>query len=185
MKNKFIDAEFWSLTTGGAFQRANVYRKDLPDKGLENKKKEFKSRLREIVAEITTQYVNGNIDDEQHIENIRKIIKDSVSDILNDGKLKFGVAQKLLNLHLKYEWCRDKIPEPPHCPVDRVVLTEYDKMHVSSWTKMDSEEEYRTHINHLRTKFHTPVRSLAMWELEMFSRRFEKEVKSVKRKSLC
>jgi hypothetical protein len=35
---------------------------------------------------------------------------------------KYGVAQKLLNLFLKYLWCLGTIAEPPHCPVDRIII---------------------------------------------------------------
>ncbi|MBU2940168.1 hypothetical protein KO494_11535 [Lacinutrix sp. C3R15] len=42
MKNKFINSEIWSLTIGGAFQRANVYKPDV----LEKDKKDFKFMLK-------------------------------------------------------------------------------------------------------------------------------------------
>lgn len=38
MKSIFINSEIWSLTIGGAFQRANVYKPNV----LEKDKKDFK-----------------------------------------------------------------------------------------------------------------------------------------------
>ncbi|SDJ63273.1 hypothetical protein SAMN05216338_105731 [Bradyrhizobium sp. Rc2d] len=41
---------------------------------------------------------------------------------LRDGIYWYVVAQKVLNLLLKYYWCLARIPEPPYCPIDRIII---------------------------------------------------------------
>ena len=44
-------------------------------------------------------------------------------DVLNGGKLFFGVAQKALNIYLKYLWCSNFDVRPPHCPFDYDIIS--------------------------------------------------------------
>ena len=87
--------------------------------------------LRKTVLELSTQYRNP-VKDHQYMVNIVDLINTTKDEILIDGQLNFGSAQKLLNLFLKYEWCRGKIPEQPHCPVERVVLSELSRCRTES-----------------------------------------------------
>lgn len=57
-----------------------------------------------------------------HIVALQKAVTDEHGDNLAGGKLKFGRAQKLLNMYLKYLWCAGKMPEPPHCPFDDIII---------------------------------------------------------------
>jgi hypothetical protein len=174
MKNKFIESELWYLSLSGAFQRNNVYQKQIDDKNGE-KKKAFKKKLRESIIYIVKQY-NEVIDDDKHIANIENLIADNKNEILVNGKLNFGTAQKILNLYLKYLWCTERISHlPPHCPVDRVILKELSKYKTESWTKMENEIQYMNHINALRELAKKEHLSLAEWELLTYSKLSEKK----------
>jgi len=166
MKNKFLDNELWILSIAGAFQRAKIYAEHSPEK----QRIAFRKRLRDKVLEIYEQY-RSPVSEEQHVDNIIDLIECTKDEILIGGQLKFGSAQKLLNLFLKYEWCRGQILEPPHCPVDRIVLSEVDKYKTESWTKMVGPDDYMRLVDSLRKKAVAESMSLANWELEVFNRR--------------
>jgi len=71
------------------------------------------------------------------------LIYTKADGILRDGNYRYGVAEKLLNLALKYYWCLGHIPTPPHCPVDRIVI---EKTHLRgrvNWTEIKDEPQYR------------------------------------------
>lgn len=172
-KKNFINSEIWSLTIGGAFQRANVYNPDV----LEKDKKTFKLELRSYINKtIVPSYKNGNLSDDLHIANIKNVQQYSskFDEILTNGQFNIGVSQKLLNLYLKYLWCLDIIPEPPHFPVDRIIQEKLKYKPLIAWTKIETEEEYMSIINFARTKINPKEEfytSLAVIELNLFSRR--------------
>lgn len=89
--------------------------------------------------------------------------------ILKNGTYKYGVAQKLLNLALKYYWCLGYIPEPPHCPVDRIIIDKTQLKGKVNWTEIEDEHEYRQVIEAVRKIAGTE--SLARWELLNYGRR--------------
>ena len=62
-------------------------------------------------------------------------LTNSFPDVLYEKKIPIGIAQKAVNLYLKYMWCFGWIPEPPHCRIDRTVLEAVDDQ--DDWTKMD------------------------------------------------
>ena len=77
-----------------------------------------------IEEDIFKSYKNG-CSEEQHYKNIESLIaKANVlgSVLLGPDGYKYGVAQKLLNLAVKYMWCLEHINEPPHCPIDRIII---------------------------------------------------------------
>lgn len=166
MKQRFLDDELWILSVTGAFQRAKIYLESANEKA----KAAFRLKLRDKIIELSKKYMIG-VSDLQHISNINKLINDCPDEILVDGRLKFGPAQKLLNLFLKYEWCRELLPEPPHCPVDRIVLSELDKYNPVSWTKLSGADDYLNLIQQLKTLATTQNLSLPEWELQVFNRR--------------
>ena len=166
-KNEFLMHEFFILSIGGAFQRGNVYEKKNVS---EDERKEFRKELEKELIEISKSYINGEVASEKHIENINKLINFSKGKkILNDERLKFGIAQKLLNLYLKYLWCSEKIKIPPHCPFDRIIL---EKLGVKdNWTQMDNLESYKKWIESAKIVSEKNNLKIAEWELGAFNRR--------------
>ena len=99
----------------------------------------------------------------QNIENLSDVLSEKYGEILNGDNLCIGRAQKSLNLHLKYEWCRGNIIQiPPHCTVDRTILQKVG-IH-DAWTKCDSIEEYKYWMERLKEK--AGEKELAEWELQ-------------------
>ena len=186
-QHDFLNQEIWILTFGGAFQRAGIYKKDYPEKT----RTAFRQTLRYEVEKLVKEKYNNQVFPDQHITNINALVKFSESTKIKGEPIpiNFGVAQKLLNLYLKYLWCLDKIPEPPHFPVDRMIQEKLNKVvrhkdnkhlnilpiKVEPWTQFEDNEQYdkiielakqiRNNINKFKDM------SLAQLELELFSRR--------------
>lgn len=179
----FIQNEIWILTFGAAFQRACIYNK----MATEKQKACFKRKTRDFInTNILKKYKTEKVTDLQHIENIKSICdySSNFSDIFSKGRINFGIAQKMLNLFLKYMWSLGHIQEPPHFPVDRVIqimLIDHAKqmgvtsIRLEAWTKFNDEKHYLKVINSAREligknekyQYH----SLAELELELFDRR--------------
>lgn len=174
-QQQFIRNEIWMLTYNAAFQRANVYK----DHENENDKKNMRRSLRHFINNEILQEYNAVVNDEKHIANIHKVISKSkeFSNILNNGEFSFGVAQKMLNLYLKYYWCLGNLScTPPHFPIDRQIQIELKIGNIISWTTELNEIEYMRIINFARAKLaEYKIENIAELELELFERRGEKE----------
>lgn len=84
--------------------------------------------------------------------------------------MRYGTAQKILNVHLKYLWCLGRITDPPHFPVDRRIQETMKMKNVLSWTKhMKKEEEYMKVIDFAVSQKHGEE-SLAAFELRLFEK---------------
>lgn len=168
-RNEFILYEVWMLSTFGAFQRANIYNKDVK----EAERKEFKTKLKDyIINNLIEQYKN-EVSEENHIQNILAVsnFTSTFHSILNEGKMNIGISQKLLNLYLKYLWCLGKISTPPHFPVDSIIQKDLDVSNPVRWTKMTTIDEYLRIINVAKELLHKyPYKSIAELELYLFER---------------
>lgn len=171
LQNNFINEEIWILTFGGAFQRSGVY----GDISLEDQRRTlFRKDIKNYVEKtILPQYQNSLIDEDTHIKNILKFSEWSKehSEIINGGYLKIGISQKLINLYLKYQWCLGNIQQPPHCPFDRIIIQKLGYNPIPSWTKLDSEKEYREFASKAKEIADMSNKSIAEWELSVFQRR--------------
>ena len=83
------------------------------------------------------------------IQSIRRGLVEKYGDILHQGKIRFGVAQKSLNLHLKVLWCKGEIPCPPHCTLDDNVLEE-TRWDGAKWSRLENAAEYEDCIEKCR-----------------------------------
>jgi hypothetical protein len=88
------------------------------------------------------------------------------ANALNGSRFRIGSAQKALNLYLKMLWCFDRIPAPPHCPFDRIVLSHVPDCERIKWTELDSPSEYRRIVSCARS---VAGGSLAEWELRSYT----------------
>lgn len=168
-KSLFINSEIWILVFGGAFQRAKVYKEGIN----EGKRKEFREYLIQYIeSELYPQY-KAEVSEEEHIVNIERFIihANRKAELLKDNVFRFGVAQKLVNLFLKYHWCLGNIACPPHFPIDRIIQEKL-KIPITAWTEMDDVSQYLSIISVAREISSAEGQSLAQWELMNFSRRF-------------
>lgn len=182
MKTTFLNNEIWILTFGGGFQRANIYKNN---KVKTKDRKEFREALRNHIENLVDDQYQDEIDEEKHIRNILSIVKFSQNNSFGEAPIaiNFGVAQKLLNLYLKYSWCSGKLKtDPVHFPVDRLIQGKLNKeamelnippRELKAWTQFDDEEDYKEVIEFAKKvraqKY--PNLSLAEMELEIFTRR--------------
>jgi hypothetical protein len=149
----------------GALKRNKTYKAEV----TEREKREFRRSFEDLLRHHSNSYIQAlvPIADDQHCETIGNIARDLTrvfADSLVNGRLRFGTSQKALNLYLKYIWRLKGTVPPPHCPIDRIVLSA--GRIADAWTKYDSKEQYMTWINLLRGKF--ALESLAEWEYEFW-----------------
>ncbi len=165
----FLNYEVWILTFGGGFQRAGVYMADVVDEI----KSEFREAIRNKISNIVlNKYKETSVTSAAHIKtliDVKKWIDANYSHILTDGEIKFGVVQKLMNLYLKYQWCLGLVNMPPHCPFDRIIISEMKLHKPPAWTKMNSVETYKMLVN--KASELAGKKAIAEWELDVFSRR--------------
>ena len=161
----YLQAEFITMTILGSLGRSSTYRKG----ATEAEKKEFRKSLGVFLLEQAPRYVTP-VDEGEHL----RIVTDMCStlsaghgDALRNGRFRVGVAQKALNLFLKYLWCAGWCAEPPHCPFDSIVIARLPKAAQLAWTKLDDIEEYVALVAAARQA--ALGRSLAVWELMEYS----------------
>jgi hypothetical protein len=108
----------------------------------------------------------GPCTERQHYLNLAQLVEFGTGALpgsLRDGRYRYGVAQKLLNLALKYHWCLGQISEPPHCPIDRIIIEKTHLRGQVNRTEIVDEEQYRAVIEAVRRK--AEPESIARWEL--------------------
>lgn len=170
MKKKFLIDQAMVNSIGAAFQHAGVYVQGLKDN--DERKDVLRKALAKELQSLVATYANA-VTEEAHYQNIVSLadtltrqFKDS--GILRNGRFRIGIAQKALNLYLKYLWYLGDIPTPPHCPIDRRII---DKLNLNwrergnyDWTKLDDIEKYKTLIQNCKDKAGSA--SVAEWELK-------------------
>lgn len=164
----FIQNEILNSTLAAAFRRANVFVE-------EGERHDDFGKKKEVLRNIIKKYLIGlgnpykrDVDHLKRITDLKELIDKAAEGqgILRDDQITIGVAQKLVNLYLKYLWCLGVIDEPPHCPVDRAVLS-WVKWKGPSWTKKEfGAPEYRDAIALCRDNAEP---SLSRWELKKFN----------------
>lgn len=165
----FLDEEFLASSIRGAFGHAGIYRGKTPEK----RHRELGGELRRLLREYARAY-GSDVADETHNKNIRELaekLSREFKDVMKDERFRIGVAQKALNLYLKYLWCMGRIPTPPQCPFDSEVLRE---ARVSgSWTGLADMEGYRLWVEKARSVAGTNSR-LSEWELRLWNEKIRR-----------
>lgn len=168
-KQEYLTNELWILSWGASVQRANLFQA-----GVRNKERQdFRQAVIEYLKQQLLPQYADRVPEGVHERNIIDLSEFGTStehDILEPEGYKIGVAQKLLNLHLKYLWCLGVVAEPPHCPVDRIVIGKTDLRGTVAWTRITTIDEYRRIIAALKEKAAERRMSLAEWELSIYER---------------
>lgn len=167
-KHAVIKDSLWQVTVYASFQRAKIYNATATDAD----KRQVKELLRCEIQKKAKSYSN-EIREAQHVKNIKAIAdainKKYASCLLHD-QIPIGVVQKAFNLHLKLMWCTGQAAEPPHCPIDKVIIDKLPYKHRRSWTKIRDIETYKHLVGALKTLAEKSERSLAIWELEEYEK---------------
>jgi hypothetical protein len=169
-RSKFIVSELWILSWNASVQRAGLFNNGATERSRRTFRRKVISYLE---AEVLPRY-RKSVSDAVHCRVISQVAKDCSalegSDVLGLDGYRIGIAQKILNLQLKYLWCLGSIPEPPHCPVDRVILERTRLRGTIAWTRIRSIERYEEAIGALRECANAAGLSLAQWELRTYDR---------------
>ncbi len=163
-QENFIAQIILSNTQGSSFQHAYVYAKNTPKQDKRNYVGAFRNKL-ETLKDTYSQEVSEK-DHIKNIENFQEELTREFPNILNGERMRLGPAQKAVNLYLKFLWCLGYIKEPPHCPIDRTVLTEVGSD--INWTKLDDVNEYKKIIELIRARAKEGKQSIAEWELDLW-----------------
>jgi hypothetical protein len=117
----FLLGELWMLAWGASVQRANLYKRGYSSETqpvLKNAQRLSDHLFGYLLSEIIPNYTD-ELEEEQHYKHIDDLIacaNSAGSRVLGELGYKYGVAQKLLNLFLKYLWCIGKIAEAASLP---------------------------------------------------------------------
>lgn len=164
-RQAFLRDVVFGITLNGTVQRGKLYREGSTD----TQRRALRSTLRRALENLIEQYRNG-VSEAEHLANIdtlARTLSDEHPDALNSGRFRIGSAQKALNLYLKLWWCLDRIPTPPHCPFDAIVLSRVPGCERVRWTQLDSLPEYQRIV--ACAKAAANGASLAEWELHLYT----------------
>lgn len=123
--------------------------------------------LRKQLIAVGKHYQSRNLNEAEHLEQIRRFAADVTmihGHLLHGGKFRFGVAQKLMNLYLKYLWSAGVVKLLHHCPLDGLIASESGIGY--EWTTSDSESAYTGAISKLRA--YVGGEPLPTWEVRIF-----------------
>lgn len=164
-QRKFINDELFIRTVMATFQRSKTYCNDATNRAKAN----FRSTLQMLLIKLAENY-GQPIQENQHIQNIEYLANDlsvRFSSVLEDGRFRIGSAQKALNLYLKYLWCTDQIPMPPHCPFDNVIISRLSGCEGINWTSLDDVSVYKRIVSAAREAANGLP--LSQWELREYN----------------
>ena len=135
-----------------------------------NDRKVFRDAWAALIVETATKY-KQEVTDPVHCHNVAQItesLSNRFAPILMGDRLRFGTSQKAFNLYLKCLWRLKELGrQPPHCPIDRIVLQKAKSP--GSWTKSDSVQEYESWIDAIRKCALTERKTLADWEYDVWN----------------
>ena len=88
-----------------------------------------------------------------------------------DPGFRLSHAQKSITVFLKHLWCLGRIAEPPHCPVDGIILGKAGlKYPKTKWGYVNDLATHCGQIKCLRAAANRSKQSLAEWELRKFKK---------------
>lgn len=174
LKALVIESLIVRNTMDGAFQRANIYSKSGNIDA--EQKKHFRDFLAfQLKSTLSRISIISDYSDNHHYEIISEFsdtVSETYKDILKDGRLRIGHAQKLINLYWKLSWLLKKdIPKPIHCPFDSIIISKLPKevRHIT-WTKMDKIDDYKALVSACREMLIVSDSNYCItdWELKVY-----------------
>ena len=168
-QEQFLKEMFFGSSWRAAMTRHPVWGNAYKDNSA--KRVAFRLQVRQKAESFLVDYKDKTPPEDLHLKDIETLI--ALSKELGN-ELTVGTVQKLFNLLCKYYWCAGFIQEPPHLPVDRIMLQSIKSN--QAWTKLDSMDEYKEIIAAFKKKSKEDgVESLAQWELSAWNAAEKKE----------
>jgi hypothetical protein len=167
---EFLKEEFLTSSLNGALQRAGIYAENATPK----QRKDFREAMRSALRQFGERY-KSEVLPRDHVDNIRKLAEISQNprfrDFMMDRRPRIGMAQKALNLYLKYLWCVGEAHTPPHCPFDSRIISHLPPEKRRNWTEITDVKEYESLVtDSTETMKQDKFSSLSEWELEKWQR---------------
>lgn len=162
LADAFLSEEFLTMSVFGALGRSRTYAQTATDCD----KGKVRLALRAKLAQTAQEYASS-VTEDRHVQKIRRIADELSAEhqhCLRAGRFRVGIAQKALNLYLKYLWCQGRIPTPPHCPFDRRMIDRIPGADTQNWTELDNIDDYLQLV--AAAKRASAGRTLSEWELE-------------------
>lgn len=162
---QFLKYELFNAAWNASTQRNSIYKKGTNSK---NKDRFKKIMLDEIMFNVITKY-ESKVSQAEHVENIKRLkmfAQRKAKECSIEASYNIGTAQKLLNVVLKFYWTAGFIVEPPHCPIDSIILKKL-KLNKIKWTKIDDIRVYKKIIKVINEV--KGDRTIAVWELEEYN----------------
>jgi hypothetical protein len=161
----FLESEFLTSSINAALQHSSTYAtKKETERGI------VRRELRLGLCKLARKYVN-QVNEKNHLRNIQRLInrvEKSCAPFLKNSHLRFGVAQKALNLYLKYLWCEGEVKAPPHCPFDYSIIQQLGFR--DKWTRVKDKAIYLKWVRKgEKARDAENYESLAEWELHAWS----------------
>lgn len=165
LKQSYLRIEFLSLTVNGALGRSNTYSESATDA----EKSKFRDSLCMELLKCEKLYLK-RVSEADHLKSIIDLsttLSQRFSPCLKGGCFRIGIAQKALNLYLKYLWCIGIIEEPPHCPFDYNIIKKIPGYKGDSWTSINSIADYKELVS--EAKKVAGEKTLSLWELSLWN----------------
>jgi len=175
-KRKFLENEIMLLTLNAGLSTRDRHSKIYADGVDDDHKEKIRDAIRNKLSDLGHGYITKVSPEEEHIRNIVEFADELTSEfsrMLDKGRFRIGVSQKVINLYLKYLWTLGWLAEPPcHCPFDSIVIGTLDLSPRPNWTCLDSIDEYRSLVTSARkAASKAGLSSLAVWELGLYDER--------------
>ncbi|MFN8307341.1 MAG: hypothetical protein U0T79_11235 [Ferruginibacter sp.] len=167
---KTLQAELiWAYAKPGGFQRSQIYEST----ATKAEKEIFRSSLKDFLFQnVFTAFYNKRVSEMELIQVLDfLILRNKQKAYLKGGELRFGNAQKFVNLYLKGMWVAGFLDVPPHFPVDRVMI---NRLGISqNWTNMNKKQyENIICVAKLKIGIDNEYMSIAEWEAEEYQRSY-------------
>ena len=163
----FLEYEFTTSSLLAAFATRRKTHPVYAASATGMQKDEVKQWVRKHLLGLGEKYKYQNLSEGEHVAEIRRIkaeVSKRFPTALHEGKLRFGVAQKLVNLYVKYLCTVGAANSAHHCPLDGIV-NKVAKLGYQ-WNTSDSELEYIEAISKLKS--YAGGTSLPQWEIHAF-----------------
>ena len=163
----FLEYEFTTSSLLAAFATRRKTHPVYAAHATSMQKEEVKQWVRQRLLELGKKYKSENLTESEHVAEILRFkveVSNRFPAALHEGKLRFGVAQKLVNLYVKYLWTVGAVNSAHHCPLDGIINKVANLGY--EWNTSDSEPNYIEAISKLRS--HAGEISLPQWEIRAF-----------------